>query len=188
MRSDVDLSARTHEFETLVGKLRTNITNMQDMVDTLLLLTRLQAEDEIKINTVELNPLIHDLVDNLTQKHQEKKIIYDISIPKNTTIQCHEHFAKICFTNLLDNAGKYSPESSTVKVWYQDEILTISNSWHMSSETLEHIRDPFRQADKNRIDGVGIGLPLVQQIARLHKWTITYSCENNIVSCSISFS
>jgi hypothetical protein len=47
MKSDIDLTKRTKEYETLTNKIDNHIIAMQSMIDTLLTLSRLQAQEKI---------------------------------------------------------------------------------------------------------------------------------------------
>ena len=47
------------------------------------------------------------------------------------------------------------------------------------------MREPFWQSDKNRTDGIGIGLSIVQNIARIHKRHISYKSIDGQVICTV---
>jgi two-component system, OmpR family, sensor histidine kinase CiaH len=83
---------------------------------------------------------------------------------------------------LLDNAIKYSPAHSRVKVaasrregWV---LLTVSDQGvGIKKKDLPYIFDRFYRADtarsKNQSDGYGLGLAIARKIARLHQGEIT---------------
>jgi signal transduction histidine kinase len=80
------------------------------------------------------------------------------------------------FTNLMDNALKYTPTGGNIRVRLGVEggsaVLTVIDSGiGISEELLPHIFDVFSQGsdtlDRAR-GGLGIGLALVQQLVELH--------------------
>ena len=78
---------------------------------------------------------------------------------------------------LIDNAVKYSPEESTIKVSLKKNnskvMLSVSNDTKetMSKEDLAHMFDRFYRTDKSRnseTGGYGIGLSIAKGITESH--------------------
>lgn len=78
---------------------------------------------------------------------------------------------------LLDNAFKYSPESSRISLRFERQgrrlELAVGNllSVPLSDENLRHVFDRFYRADPSRNSetaGYGIGLSMAQEIVRVH--------------------
>ena len=78
---------------------------------------------------------------------------------------------------LLDNALKYSPPESTVRISVKKRVgralIHISNSGPgIQKEQLDHIFDRFYRGDTSRTDsaknGYGLGLSVAKQLVRLH--------------------
>jgi len=83
--------------------------------------------------------------------------------------------------NLIRNAVKYGKDGGHVyvRVYREKEnacVLVRDDGTGISEEDLDRIWNHFYQADRSRSDesrGVGLGLSLAQQIARLHGGRIT---------------
>ena len=113
--------------------------------------------------------------------------------PRNITVACEsepevyvEGDAALLISlvqNLVTNAVKYGRDGGhvIVRVYKDRECACVSvrdDGIGIAPEDLDRIWNRFYQADRSRSDerrGVGLGLSLAQQIARLHDGAITAS-------------
>lgn len=85
--------------------------------------------------------------------------------------------------NLIDNAIKFSPNNSKVKIKLkidENHILfkVMDNGYGIDEETQKHIFDKFYQGDKSHsTEGNGLGLAIVNKIVTLHGGRITIESE-----------
>jgi len=86
------------------------------------------------------------------------------------------------FIIFLDNAIKYSPENTVIKIISQtkkNRIITkiIDQGIGISDKDLPHIFDRFYQSDlartKTKESGYGLGLSIAQKIIQLHHGQIS---------------
>jgi signal transduction histidine kinase len=85
---------------------------------------------------------------------------------------------RIAFSNLIDNAMKYSPKNSGI--WIEGEIndnfaevRIIDQGIGIASEDLPRIFDQYFRVKSNKSNGAGLGLFLVKQIVERHGGTIS---------------
>lgn len=97
----------------------------------------------------------------------------------------NRHFKQI-FTNLLDNAIKFSPENSTITLSVaQDDgdgiAISVSDEGRGIEETqLESIFTAFSRADwvrSQEVEGAGLGLALVNEMASINGCGISVASE-----------
>ncbi len=87
--------------------------------------------------------------------------------------------------NLLDNARKYSEAGGRIgidaAVEGEQVVVSVSDEGvGIEAADLPHVFTPFFRADRSRArrtGGVGLGLTLVQRIARAHDGSVTIASE-----------
>ena len=92
--------------------------------------------------------------------------------------------------HLLDNAIKYSPSGSTIRITAEQkgEQTTISvqdNGCGIAQEHLSHIFERFYVVDKSRsrkLGGTGLGLAIVKHIAQVHGGSVTLESSPDVGS------
>ncbi len=94
------------------------------------------------------------------------------------------------WTNLIDNAIKFSPENSSIGINIirktDSVIITVSDKGTgISEETQKHLFDKFYQGDTSHITkGNGIGLTLAKKIVELHNGNIFV--KNNSIGATFT--
>lgn len=134
---------------------------------------------ELKLSKSEID--LKDVVEHaiasakLTVEQRDGKLIYDSTDDMIPFIGDGNHLLNV-FTNLIDNANKYSPESPkiTITINRSNDQVAISVSDKgigMSKETQRKIFDTFYRATTGNIHdvkGFGLGLSYVKAIVEAH--------------------
>jgi signal transduction histidine kinase len=99
-------------------------------------------------------------------------------VPANMAVDADRELLSLALRQLLDNALKYSPPSSTIDVQARSNgaveiIVRNSGSTIPEREQPRVIERFYRGAHARHIPGTGMGLAIVQQIARAHGGTLT---------------
>ena len=141
-----------------------------------------------------LDTLLHDVVEFYEPLAEDKdislKLIADIS---HRIVGDRDMLFQV-FTNLLDNAIKYTPERGTITVSIQrieqdnSELLQINiadSGIGIPKNEREKILQPFYRLKKHRDhQGNGLGLSLVSAIIKLHKGKIEF--QDNFPGLKVS--
>ncbi|MEO8257739.1 MAG: ATP-binding protein [Acidobacteriota bacterium] len=101
-------------------------------------------------------------------------------VPENLTIDADRELLALALRQLLDNALKYSPPASTIDIRARGNgaaeiIIRNSDSIIPEREQPRVVERFYRGAQARHIPGTGMGLAIVQQIARAHGGTLTIS-------------
>ena len=128
---------------------------------------------------IDLAALIDDASDLYQPLAGEKSITLKCQIDAPIFINGNRQFLQRMIGNLLDNAVKYTPENGAVTISSEivdDNVLVkvMDTGVGIQQQDLDHIFQRFYRADQSRSKpGTGLGLALVQAIAKAHRGTIS---------------
>jgi len=129
---------------------------------------------------LDLTIVVLDAVNGVTHMADKKKTTIYIDIPsKVTPLVGDEPLLLQAIINVLDNAVKFSPPGSTIRVKLIEEkavfVLEISdNGPGIAPKDHDTIFDKFnRGSNQDNREGFGLGLNLVKNVVENHEGTIT---------------
>lgn len=86
----------------------------------------------------------------------------------------------ILLRNLLDNAVRYSPDNGLVTLhFFHDRIVVENQGKGVEESCLHHLRERFFRPPGQVEKGSGLGLSIVDSIARLHHLTMMFDNKKN---------
>jgi signal transduction histidine kinase len=166
---------------------------MTSLVEDLLLLARTDAAltPTFEWVSIPLDELLEDLVDLLQPQAQLKKITLHLEISDLVYVKGNANQLKRLFSNLLENAIKYTMTEGIVSVSLvkRDRYVFVhvnDTGIGIAPEHLPLVFHRFWRADQarnRREGGVGLGLAIAQAIAYTHGGEITVKSQIGVGSC-----
>lgn len=156
-------------------------------VDLIIILSELQTGNYQK-NEREIDPvgLLNDLIKEYNELIRYKKLNASLHQDQDEyTIRSDEYIVKQIFSNLLDNAVKYT-ENGTIEINFtrnEDKNICVTfkdTGVGISKDFLPNMFDPFSQEEKGytrRFEGNGLGLALVKLGCDLYNIDILVESE-----------
>ncbi|GAB2024096.1 HAMP domain-containing histidine kinase [Lactovum odontotermitis] len=153
-------------------------SNMKEMLESMLVLTRLeqnQAIIEFQNRTTDPVEKIELILPNFELLHPEFKVNFKSFLPGNCLIRIDEGHYVQALMILLNNAAKYSPDSRksvTIELHEDGDFVATSiadQGMGISKEDANLVFERFFRADKARnreIGGTGLGLPILANIVK----------------------
>lgn len=170
-----------------LGILQAN--KLKNLSDSLLELSHFNTHQfQSNFQSVSLKKVILESINQLQLKANDKKIKI-INQTHSTKIKGDFNKLVEVFVIFIDNAVKYSPSNSQIKLISKIEnkqvvIKIIDQGIGIEPQDLPHIFDRFFQADNARTktnnDGYGLGLSIAQNIIKLHRGKIEVNSKLNI--------
>ncbi len=161
---------------------------LEDMVKTILMLTKLNEQKVFQVETVEIYPLLEDLIETLQEDYKEKQIQVNIEGNKDITFQGDTMLILSLLTNVISNAIKYNKENGQVNVSlnqinHQLHIIIKDTGYGISEEDLKHIEEPFYRSDAVRTQhelSLGVGMTIVSNIIKYYQGQLNITSELNV--------
>ena len=160
--------------EKFLNIIKDQSNRLINLVENLLTVSKMQSNKELMVyKTVDVIPFIDASVQMIKSQYKTHKYIcnYEKNLPK--ILVDTDKFQQILL-NLIDNASKYSPENSTVKVDvnqnFNNNTLIISikdEGIGIKEEDLSKIFNKFSRVDSpltRKIQGNGLGLYITKTL------------------------
>jgi two-component system sensor histidine kinase KdpD len=153
----------------LLSTIREEAERMDRFIGNLLDMSRLEAGVlGVKPEVVQVQELVASAIKRLSRRLSEHRV--DVELPESLPlVSVDPLLLEQALVNLLDNAAKYAPSSSVIRVRGTVEtsrvVLTIEDEGiGIPAEDLPHIFDKFYRAKAadRRIAGTGLGLAVAR--------------------------
>src|SRR5262245_5050640 len=172
---------------------REALINNLEQVGRLIALTRslltlanfTSGKPPVRLGPLALEPMIQDLVDELTLLADDRRITLSFESQPVPLILGDVQWLKQALINLLDNALHYTPSGGAVTVRLQvvgeRVAVAVEDTGHgIEPEHLPHLFERFYRTDWARAKdagGTGLGLPIVKEIAEAHGGTVSVTSQ-----------
>ena len=158
------------------------------MVNDLILLSKSDSSQvELNLVPLRLDLLVQDIANLFQVFAEQKNIGLDIDLCQETTVMGDKMRLQQLFTNLIDNAVKFTPDGGSIRIRAERDggfakIEVGDTGMGIPEEERENIFKRFYRVDKSRskeIGGVGLGLSIAEWIAHAHHGKIEVRSEPN---------
>ncbi|MBS1959787.1 MAG: hypothetical protein JST80_09970 [Bdellovibrionales bacterium] len=162
-----------------------NSNRLLSLIDDLLDLSSIESgADQLHLADIDLKEATEHVIERLIPHAKAKNTLLTSDIRCDTVRADMKRLEQV-MTNLAENAIKYSPPSSTVKIIWEEDgneiVLTVEdNGPGIPSKNLDRLFERFYRLDKGRsreMGGTGLGLSIVKHIMQRHQGTVTVESE-----------
>lgn len=165
------------EYREVIGSMLEEVDRLTRLADELLTLARTEAgEAHLRLEPLDLAGLLREVAEHLSVLAEERCQVLAVEADQAVPVQADRLTLRQALVNLVDNAIKYSPEGTSVRLragatedraW----VEVIDEGPGIAAEHREHVFERFYRVDKSRsreMGGTGLGLALVKWAAEAH--------------------
>jgi heavy metal sensor kinase len=183
------------KYRDIIGSMLEEVARLTAMVDTLLTLAHADSgQFRLHRTSFTLGELVQEsvtVVGVLAEEKQQRILVEGQSL---VVISADRSFLRMAVINLLDNAVKYSPSGSTIRVLVREgegfvETVVEDEGPGIPMEKVDRVFDRFYRVDEGRTrdaGGAGLGLAIAKWAVEAHQGTVAlHAREPNGSSFSI---
>ncbi|WP_175635307.1 sensor histidine kinase [Pedobacter ghigonis] len=166
----------------LYASLKT-LNRLRVIINSLLLISKVENNQYLKTEEISLKQEIDDIYEDLEDRITDKKITFKVNLLKDFHFTGNKALIHTLLVNIINNAIKYNVTGGSIdisdKIDQEQYILTIGDSGQgMSPALVEDAFDRFKRGNSEE-NGFGLGLAIVQSIAKFHKIEVDIQSEEH---------
>ncbi|HEY1357127.1 MAG TPA: HAMP domain-containing sensor histidine kinase [Thermoleophilaceae bacterium] len=172
LRTNIETLGRSDRLDEderrrLVGDLTEELEEMGELVGDVVELARAPGQDAIARQDVALDELTRDAIERAERR--ARGISFEPRLQPSLVHADPQRVGR-AISNMLDNAGKWSPPGGSVEVEVDQGRVTVRDHGPgFPDGNLDKVFDRFWRADEARgKPGSGLGLAIVQRVAEEH--------------------
>ncbi|WP_019672178.1 phosphate regulon sensor histidine kinase PhoR [Psychrobacter lutiphocae] len=156
-------------------------SRMNRIINDLLLLSRLENEETIPVEYVDMPRLLVNIFDDAQVYNKEYGHVINLHLDSQKSVYGSETYLHSALLNLVTNAIKYTPKGGEVNIGWQDSkegcLFSVSdNGIGIAREHIERLTERFYRVDSGRsrnTGGTGLGLAIVKHVLYQHQATLS---------------
>ena len=186
---DNEKEAPSREWRPQLKKMRVQAERMQNLIEDLLKLSRLEGEAspgaEGKVNMTELISVVHDEARALSGSQGH---VFALDIDPHVALKGDKDSLYSAFSNVVFNAVQYTPHDRMIGIkWYRVDkgaCLKVTDSGEgIPEEHINRVTERFYRVDEGRSrkkGGTGLGLAIVKHVMVQHGAQLEISSEPGV--------
>ncbi len=174
--------------ERFLGNLDQEVSRLAQLIEDLLALSRLEAEEtHVRREPLSVAALVEDVVERKTRLAEDYRITLKTQLDYTGEVSGDRKLLDTILSNLLDNAIKYNRPGGDVTVASElaeggdaVELSVADTGIGIPDDDLPRIFERFYRVDKARsrdTGGTGLGLSIVKHIAEVHGGSVSVESE-----------
>lgn len=157
------------------------VNQLSKITEEMLLFTKYTKENiQTSFSKCSLDTIVMNIADQYKSELKEKNIQLNIKKLENIKYLANEYLIHCLFSNVLDNAIKYSGLDCDIEMdLYQKDnsifFIVKDEGIGIAKDKLKRVTDKFYRVDESRnkhISGFGLGLAIVKSCVELHNGTL----------------
>lgn len=165
----------------MLERISTRVTRATNTVRQLLTLARLDPDQDIAFQSLDLEQLLLEVVAEYGGLAVDRELEFDIRGPTNPAlVEGNLDWLIILFRNLVANALNYAsvPGTIEVRIVATEEQVTVSianDCPPIANEAMAQLTQRFYRVPNTSRPGSGLGLSIAQRIVELHNGALRLS-------------
>ncbi|MFC3159728.1 sensor histidine kinase [Chryseobacterium arachidis] len=155
-------------------EVKNDLRRMVAINKSLLMLSKIENSQFNKIQIVNFNDMIHDLLKEYEDFIEFKNIKVNVFEKENFVTDFNPDLANVLLSNLLKNAVKYNHQNGNINIIIEKERMIFQNSGSKTALDSSKIFSRFYKQSSDHTS-TGLGLSIIMSIIKQYpNWNISY--------------
>ncbi len=161
--------------DKLVGMMKT-LNRLKRIVNSLLLISRIENEQFSRTETVNLSALINEIAEELQDRMQARNIQFSTTLSSEIEIKnANRDLIFQMIYNLINNAIRYNKDNGAIRISSETKadgslVLHIEDTGiGIKEDVIPVLFDRFKKSGVTGEESYGLGLAIVKSIATYHR-------------------
>jgi two-component system, OmpR family, sensor histidine kinase CpxA len=166
------------DLDRYLNEIREDVAELDDLIGRILMLSKLDLKGKpLSFQAVNPVDLMQVLLSRVKPALDQRNLHLTTDFSFEPPLWGDPDALQTTFSNLLENAIKYSPSGGRVSVEIKAvggdmEVLVTNTADKIPEEDLEQIFEPFHRVGTKKQGGFGLGLAIVKKTIEAHGGTI----------------
>ncbi|MBC5838809.1 sensor histidine kinase [Flavobacterium muglaense] len=169
-----------------LSSINETIVRMTRLNKNLLLLSKLENDNYSQKQTINIPEIIQKNIDFFREQAFAKKVTIQLQLTENLLVQSNPVHAEIMISNMFLNAIKHNINEGVIQVKTGHNALIFSNSGQSKALITDKLFNRFSKSNPSD-HGNGLGLAIIQKIATVNNWTVSYTFKEQLHSFKVQF-
>ncbi len=171
------------EHENKIYASLKTLNRLKLIINSLLLISKVENNQYLKSEALSIQQEIEDIYEDLEDRIADKNIAYHLNLSSDFQFIGNKALIHTLLMNIINNAIKYNVENGFITITGKNignhYSLTIEDGGlGMKKELLDNAFDRFKRGNTEE-NGFGLGLAIVQSIAKFHHITVEIQSEEH---------
>jgi len=162
-----------HQSE-IVQTLINSTQRLARLNKTLLLLSKIENQQFLEKESVQLKPLVKEILTNFEEQQENLQINIDQQFQDSVSVRGNRVLVDLLLTNLIKNACVHNVAHGSIDISASDHRFMISNTSGSEAIPEAKLFQRFYKQSTHK-ESWGLGLAIVKKICEINQWTISYS-------------
>ncbi|WP_231427071.1 MULTISPECIES: HAMP domain-containing sensor histidine kinase [Pedobacter] len=159
------------------------LNRLKLIINSLLLISKVENNQYLKTEEISIRQEIEDIYEDLEDRIADKNITFNLNIAHDFRFIGNKALIHTLLINVINNAIKYNVDGGFItiaskKIENRYALIIADGGLGMKKEMLDNVFDRFKRGNTEE-KGFGLGLAIVQSIAKFHKIEINIQSEEN---------
>ena len=172
------------EISEILNSIDAPLSRLSRINKNLLVLAKVENHQYSDKEQIDITEYLESAISLFEDYIDDKQLRLSNDVIEPIVVNANAFLIETLIHNLLSNAIRHTPKGGQITVSYQQALFQVRNS---GKESLDKSRlfERFSTTTKDKVSS-GLGLAIIQEIAKKYGWEVTYNFESNFHVFSVS--